>query len=66
MTSNGMDVNLADGSLEYNVIGGVFDLYFLAGPSPMTVAQQYAALVGLPAEVPYWSEHSLSLSVTGL
>ncbi|KAG8875707.1 hypothetical protein FRB97_004788 [Tulasnella sp. 331] len=55
MTSNGMDVNLENGSLEYNVIGGVFDLYFLAGPAPVTVAQQYATLVGLPAEVPYWT-----------
>ncbi|KAG9036520.1 hypothetical protein FRB95_008575 [Tulasnella sp. JGI-2019a] len=54
MTSNGMDVNLANGSLGYNAIGGVFDFYFFAGPTPVNVAQQYAALVGLPAEVPYW------------
>ncbi|KAK0186083.1 glycoside hydrolase family 31 protein [Armillaria mellea] len=43
--------------LEYNVIGGVLDFYFLAGSesSPVEVAKQYAEVVGLPAEVPYWS-----------
>lgn len=54
MNSDGMDINLRDGSLEYNVIGGIFDFYFLSGPSPVQVAQQYATLVGKPAEVPYW------------
>ncbi|KAG8955586.1 hypothetical protein FRC04_007577 [Tulasnella sp. 424] len=55
MNSDGMDVILRDGSLEYNVIGGVFDFYFFSGPSPVQVAQQYATLIGKPAEVPYWS-----------
>ncbi|KAG8896761.1 hypothetical protein FRC00_005310 [Tulasnella sp. 408] len=54
MNSDGMDVILRDGSLEYNVIGGIFDFYFLSGPSPVQVAQQYANVVGKPAEVPYW------------
>ncbi|KAG8901775.1 hypothetical protein FRB99_005113 [Tulasnella sp. 403] len=54
MNSNGMDIKLTDGALEYNIIGGVFDFYFFSGPSPQNVAQQYAQLVGLPAEVPYW------------
>ncbi len=63
LSSSGMDVKLradsdgADASLEYNVIGGVFDFYFLAGSEtdPAEVARQYAQVVGTPAEVPYWS-----------
>ncbi|VDB84529.1 unnamed protein product [Peniophora sp. CBMAI 1063] len=61
LNSNGMDVKiLQEGdntTLEYNVIGGLFDFYFLAGSetSPVEVAKQYAEVVGTPAEVPYWS-----------
>ena len=62
LSSNGMDIKLNNSdpggpSLEYNVIGGIIDFYFLAGSEtdPTEVARQYAALVGLPAEVPYWS-----------
>ncbi len=44
-------------ALEYNVIGGVIDFYFLVGSEtdPTAVAKQYAGVVGNPAEVPYWS-----------
>jgi alpha-glucosidase len=57
LNSNGMDIKLTDGALEYNVIGGVLDFYFLAGSTsdPIAVARQYAEIVGTPAEVPYWS-----------
>ncbi|KAG7453201.1 glycoside hydrolase family 31 protein [Guyanagaster necrorhizus] len=62
LNSNGMDIKLnktesGEPTLEYNVIGGVLDSYFLAGSesSPVEVAKQYAEVVGLPAEVPYWS-----------
>jgi alpha-glucosidase len=62
LSSSGMDVKiLSDGesatSLEYNVIGGVFDFYFLAGSEtdPAEVSRQYAQIAGTPAEVPYWS-----------
>ena len=41
-------------TLEYNVLGGVLDFYFLAGPKPTEVAQQYAKVAGLPAMMPYW------------
>ncbi|KAJ7592387.1 glycoside hydrolase family 31 protein [Mycena floridula] len=60
LNSNGMDIKLNDTAgttLEYNVIGGLLDFYFLAGSEtdPTALAQQYAQIVGTPAEVPYWS-----------
>ncbi|PGH02775.1 hypothetical protein AJ79_07540 [Helicocarpus griseus UAMH5409] len=59
LNSNGMDIkidrNERDGQyLEYNAIGGIVDLYFLAGPTPKEVASQYAGVVGLPVMMPYW------------
>ncbi|KAH9009114.1 alpha-glucosidase [Lactarius deliciosus] len=64
LSSSGMDVKLRNNetatgatTLEYNVIGGVLDFYFLAGSEtdPAEAARQYAQIAGLPAEVPYWS-----------
>ncbi|OJT01982.1 hypothetical protein TRAPUB_7516 [Trametes pubescens] len=62
LNSNGMDIKINDTeglgtTLEYNVIGGVLDFYFLAGSEsdPTEVARQYADVAGTPAEVPYWS-----------
>jgi len=63
LNSNGMDVKInqdlgaSAASLEYNIIGGVIDFYFLAGSTsdPIEVSRQYAQVVGTPAEVPYWS-----------
>jgi len=60
LNSNGMDVIVDKTAgdeqyLEYNTLGGVLDFYFVAGPSPVEVAQQYASVVGLPAMMPYWS-----------
>ncbi|TKA63184.1 hypothetical protein B0A55_11457 [Friedmanniomyces simplex] len=59
LNSNGMDIKInntaADGQyLEYNTLGGVLDFYFLAGPSPVRVAQQYSETVGKAALMPYW------------
>ncbi|TGO09490.1 hypothetical protein BTUL_0164g00230 [Botrytis tulipae] len=59
MNSNGMDImiNNTNGGnqyLEYNTLGGVLDFYFLAGPDPIVLSQQYSELVGLPAMMPYW------------
>ncbi|KAI0823812.1 alpha-glucosidase [Trametes gibbosa] len=62
LNSNGMDIKIDDTegpgtTLEYNVIGGILDFYFLAGSEsdPIEVARQYADVAGLSAEVPYWS-----------
>ncbi|OTB04024.1 glycoside hydrolase family 31 protein [Hypoxylon sp. CI-4A] len=59
VNSNGMDIminNTAESGqyLEYNTLGGVLDFYFVSGPSPTEVTQQYAGIVGLPAMMPYW------------
>ena len=58
--SNGMDIKINNTEeegqyLEYNTLGGIVDLYFLAGPGPLDVAQQYSEVVGKPVEMPYWS-----------
>ncbi|KAK3314350.1 glycoside hydrolase family 31 protein [Apodospora peruviana] len=60
LSSSGMDINISQTDsgqqyLEYNTIGGVLDLYFLAGPEPAAVSKQYAEVVGLPAMMPYWT-----------
>lgn len=58
LNSNGMDIKIRETnitSLEYNVIGGIFDLYFFAGPTPADVSRQYARVAGFPAMTPYWN-----------
>ena len=58
LNSNGMDIkissDLSGQYLEYNTIGGVLDLYIMAGPGPIDVARQYSDIVGKPAMMPYW------------
>ncbi|KAF2161915.1 glycoside hydrolase family 31 protein [Zasmidium cellare ATCC 36951] len=57
LNSNGMDIyidNKGGQHLEYNIIGGVLDFYFVAGPSPKDVAVQYSEITQLPLMTPYW------------
>jgi alpha-glucosidase len=59
LNSNGQNIiinndNGANQYLEYNVLGGVLDFYFLSGPSPVQVSQQYSEVVGKSALMPYW------------
>ncbi|PNP42332.1 hypothetical protein TGAMA5MH_06014 [Trichoderma gamsii] len=59
LNSNGMDIMInkdASGNqyLEYNTIGGVFDFYFVAGPTPVAAVQQYGEFAGFPTMQPYW------------
>ncbi|KAF5391184.1 hypothetical protein D9757_003121 [Collybiopsis confluens] len=60
-SSSGADVLLLTPSggdrslIQYRMIGGIFDFYFFSGPSPHAVIEQYGALVGLPAWIPYWA-----------
>ncbi|KUJ23716.1 maltase glucoamylase [Mollisia scopiformis] len=59
INSNGMDIKInntkEDGQyLEFNTVGGIVDLYFMAGPGPIDVAKQYSEVTGKPAMMPYW------------
>lgn len=57
LNSNGMDIKINNDNgqyLEYNVIGGIIDLYFMSGPTPFEVAQQYSEITQKAAMMPYW------------
>ncbi|EME39005.1 glycoside hydrolase family 31 protein [Dothistroma septosporum NZE10] len=57
LSSNGMNYKIDDSDgtyLEYDLLGGVLDFYFVAGPTPVEVSQQYSEIVGKSAMQPYW------------
>lgn len=54
-SSQGMDIVLRDGVIEYRMLGGSLDFYFVGGPTPLAVHEQMAGVVGKPAMPPYWS-----------
>ena len=53
--SNMMDGELSGGRFRYRVIGGIIDLYFLLGPTPLELTEQYTSIVGRPFMPPLWS-----------
>ncbi|KAJ2443524.1 hypothetical protein GGI03_007994, partial [Coemansia sp. RSA 2337] len=53
--SHGMDIVLANGTIQYRVLGGTADFYFFGGPSALDVIDQYTELVGRPSRIPYWA-----------
>ncbi|KAJ7191329.1 glycosyl hydrolases family 31-domain-containing protein [Mycena pura] len=40
--------------IQYRLIGGIISLYFLSGPTPVSVIEQYSSIVGTPTWQPYW------------
>ncbi|KAJ2490818.1 hypothetical protein IWW37_002818 [Coemansia sp. RSA 2050] len=53
--SHGMDIALANSTIQYRVLGGTADFYFFGGPSALDVVDQYTELVGRPSRIPYWA-----------
>jgi alpha-glucosidase len=57
LNSNGMDIKINNDNgqyLEYNTIGGIVDLYFMAGPLPFDVAREYSEISKKAVMMPYW------------
>ncbi|KAG9971226.1 putative alpha-glucosidase, partial [Aureobasidium melanogenum] len=59
LSSSGMDIKINKTEtlsqyLEYNILGGIIDLYFLDGPSPIEVAQEYSSVTQKASMMPYW------------
>jgi alpha-glucosidase len=59
LSSSGMDVKInktaTEGQyLEYNLMSGILDFYFLDGPTPKKVAEHYSEVSGKAAMMPYW------------
>ncbi|CAL8465182.1 g4717 [Coccomyxa elongata] len=55
LNSNGIDVVLTKTKMQFRAIGGILDLYFFMGPTPLDVLAQLTSIIGRPAMPPYWS-----------
>ena len=53
--SNMMDVNLSSTALTYRTTGGILDFWFLLGPTPLQLTEQYTEMVGRPWMPPVWA-----------
>ncbi|KAJ6556155.1 glycosyl hydrolases family 31-domain-containing protein [Mycena capillaripes] len=40
--------------IQYRLLGGTLDFYFLSGPTPLAVMEQYAEVIGTPTWQPYF------------
>lgn len=55
MSSEGMDIIMRPGVIEYRIVGGTLDLTFFSGPTPQSVVEQYSAINGKSALPPLFS-----------
>lgn len=56
LNSNAMDYQLLDyPALTLRTIGGILDLFLVAGPQPESVVSQYTRLIHRPMLPPYWA-----------
>ncbi len=50
-----MDILQRDGVIEWRVIGGTLDFYFVSGPTPIKAIEQYSEIAGKPQQMPDWA-----------
>lgn len=55
LNSHGTDVLLRDGLIEYRLIGGTLDMYFVSGPTEIKTIEQYGQVVGFPQQQQDWA-----------
>lgn len=48
-----MDVVINEKSIVFKMLGGPIDLFFMAGPTPLDVIEQYTRIIGRPAMFDY-------------
>jgi alpha-glucosidase (family GH31 glycosyl hydrolase) len=53
--SHGMDIIMKQKHIYFKVIGGIFDFFLFAGPTPDNVIEQFTNVIGKPFLIPYWS-----------